>query len=109
MWKLTHEGKYVKDYGSPEFRVYNLVDPENGVLFEILIQELGKVAKYGYEQCLKDGYLEYDSNKKRIIRIKDFENDLVQFYLNEIYNGFIFSKSIMNMLKKRSLIENSNL
>ena len=105
MWKLTHKGTYIKTHGSPEFRVYNMVDPEHGVIFEIITQELGIVGKLGYEICLKEGYLEYDSVKKIILRKKEFIKDDIQFYLSEIENGFILSKNIMSMLKKRSLIE----
>lgn len=105
MWQLTHEGTYVKNHGSPEFRVYNMVDPEHGILFEIIIQELGLVGKMGYEICLKEEYLEYNSEKRLIFRKKEFVKDEIQFYLCEIENGFTLSKNIMNMLKKRNLIE----
>ena len=45
MWLLTHKGKYVKEHGSPEYRVFNMVDPEYGIVLELLVQELGKVGK----------------------------------------------------------------
>lgn len=105
MWQLTHEGTYVKTHGSPEFRVYNMVDPEHGVMFEIITQELGPVGKMGYEICLKEDYLEYNSEKRLIFRKKEFLKDEIQSYLVEIDNGFILSKNIMSMLKKRNLIE----
>ncbi len=108
MWQLTHEGKYIKVQGSPEFRVYNMVDPDEGILFEIISQELGPVGKMGYEICLKEEYLEYNTDKKLVFRKKDFPRDLIQFYLMEIENGYFFSKSIMGMLKKRNLIEKIN-
>ena len=108
MWTLTHEGKYVKIHGSPEYRVYEMVDPINGILFEAILQELGRVGKNGYEICLKEGYLDYDIEKKVIIRKECFPIDMVKFYLNEIESGYIFSKTIMIMLKKRNLIENTN-
>lgn len=108
MWKLTHKGSYVKIHGSPEFRVYELVDPEHGILFDILIHELGNVGKSGYEICLKEGYLEYNMENRKIFRKKEFTRDIIKFYLHEIDNGFILSKPIMNMLKKRNLIENNN-
>ena len=107
MWNLTHEGKYIKMHGSPEYRVYEMVDPEHGVMFEIIKQELGNVGKMGYETCLKEGYLEYDNDKNLVFQKKEFNQDIIQFYLLEIENGYHFSKSIMNMLKKRNLIENS--
>lgn len=106
MWVLTHEGKYVKQCGSPEYRVYNMVDPEYGTSFEIILQELGKVGKMGYEFCLKEGYLEYNLNKRLIFRKREFEEDMIKFYLTEIDNGYYLSKSIMSILKKRNLIEN---
>lgn len=108
MWQLTHKGKYIKVHGSPEFRVYSMVDPDHGIIFEIITQELGQVGKFGYEICLKENYLDYDSEKKIVIRKKDFPQDLIQFYLSEIENGYHFSKTIMAMLKKRNLIENMN-
>lgn len=108
MWQLTHEGKYVKIHGSPEYRVFNMVDPEHGVLFEIIVQELGQVGKHGYEICLREEYLEYDTDKRIVVRKKDFPQDVIRFYLNEIENGYNFSKTIMGMLKKRNLIENQN-
>ena len=108
MWKLTHEGKYVKIHGSPEYRVFNMVDPEHGILFELISQELGNVGKKGYETCLKDGYLKYDHDKHLVFRVKQYKQDMIQFYLKEIEHGYIFSKTIMNMLKKRNLIENCN-
>ena len=106
MWTLTHKGTYVRQYGSPEYRVYNMVGEDDGILFELILQELGKVGKNGYEICLKDSYLEYDLDRRIVSRIKKFPKDIIQFYLNEIENGYIFSKTIMNMLKKRNLIEN---
>jgi hypothetical protein len=106
MWQLTRKGKYVKVHGSPEFRVYSMVDPDNGVIFEIITQELGQVGKSGYEICLQENYLDYEPKKKIVFRKKDFPNDLIQFYLSEIENGYYFSKTIMTMLKKRNLIEN---
>ena len=108
MWQLTHEGMYVKIHGSPEYRVFNMVDPENGILFELILQELGNVGKKGYEKCLKNGYLRYDHEQHLVFRNKECEQDLIQWYLKEIDQGYIFSKTIMNMLKKRNLIENSN-
>jgi hypothetical protein len=108
MWQLTRKGKYVKIHGSPEFRVYSMVDPDHGIMFEIIIQELGQVGKAGYEICLKEQYLEYDPEKKLVFRKKDFPQDIIQFYLSEIENGYYFSKTIMGLLKKRNLIENRN-
>ncbi len=105
MWQLTHEGTYVKTHGSPEFRVYNMVNLEQGIGYEIIKQELGYVGKNGYEICLKNNYLEYDCEKKLIFRKKEFLYDMIQFYLLEIDKGFNLSKKIMNMLKKRNLIE----
>lgn len=105
MWQLTHEGKYVKTHGSPEFRVYNMVEPENGIMFEIITHELGTVGKIGYNLCLKEEYLAYNAEKKLIFRNKEFLKDIVQSYLFEIENGFYLSKKIMTMLKKRNLIE----
>ena len=85
-----------------------MVDPEHGVMFEIITQELGQVGKTGYETCLREHYLEYDTERKLVFRKKDFPQDIIQFYLSEIENGYNFSKIIMAMLKKRNLIENRN-
>ena len=108
MWQLTHEGKYVKVHGTPEFRVFTMVDPKEGIMFEIITQNLGQVGKVGYETCLKENYLFYDLEKKLIFRKKDFPQDIIQFYLSEIEKGYYFSKTIMTLLKKRNLIENRN-
>lgn len=106
MWKLTHKGKYVKIHGSPEYRVYNITDPKEGIILEIILQELGIVGKDGYDICLKEGYLEYNKELNKVFRKKEFSNDLISIYLNEVENGFILSKNIMSMLKKRDLIKN---
>lgn len=106
MWKLTHKGKYITIYGSPEYRVYQMIHPVHGLNYEVILQELGKVGKRGYEFCLRNGYLEYNTETKKIYRKRLLGKDIIKIYLNEIDNGFILSKTIMNLLKKRDLIEN---
>jgi hypothetical protein len=106
MWVLTHKGKYVKDYGSPEFRVYSMIN-STCYMFEKIVYNLGQVGKDGCEKCIKDGYLEMDNNF-RLSRKKEFIKDYIQEYLIHISNGYIYSKQIMLMLKKRNLIENIN-
>jgi phenylalanyl-tRNA synthetase alpha chain len=109
-WELTEEGRHIVENGSHEVRVYNAVDPTNGILQSELMK-LFPNAKVGFNKAMSNGWLRIDKTSGSgpcIHRKVTDVNDNVQQLLKDISNGDISQSSNENLkdFKKRKLISN---
>ncbi|KAJ3694883.1 hypothetical protein LUZ60_000260 [Juncus effusus] len=102
-WVLTKEGKSYMDNGSPEFLLFSNI-PSEGISRAALKEKLGEETfDIASKAAAKNKWVAFD--KDLVKRKVESVNDEVQATLQKIDAGEVIADQVINVLKKRQLIE----
>ncbi|KAF9971470.1 Phenylalanyl-tRNA synthetase, beta subunit, cytoplasmic [Actinomortierella ambigua] len=108
LFVLTAEGNEIADTGSHEAKVFNAVDPQNGITIADLAKLLGASAKIGQGKAFKNKWIKKDGDK--LIRVAESIIDQTQLDALEVREtGTHSNAATLKDLQSRKHVEKHKL